>query len=68
MIDGISSQPFSARTLEPIENKKEFREQIIEISRSLYARPKAQVEKEILAERNLKNGFHNNQTNEQRLF
>lgn len=68
MIDGISSQPFSARTLQPIEIKKEFREKIIEISRTLYARPKAQVEKEILAERNLKNGFHNNQTNEQRLF
>jgi type IV secretory pathway TraG/TraD family ATPase VirD4 len=59
MIDGISSQPFSARTLQPIGNKNEFREIIIGNCRALYARPKEEVEKEILAERNLKNSFLN---------
>jgi len=68
MIDGVTSKPFSAVTLPPFKNMEQNRNEIIENCRKLYARPKAEVEKDILAERNIKNGFHNNQSYEQRLF
>jgi hypothetical protein len=45
MIDGVGSQPFSATTLPPVEEASfSFREQIIEHSRSKYARPRAEIE------------------------
>lgn len=45
MIDGIGSQPFSARTLPPIAKGEEsFVKEIIESSRNLYSQPRAQVE------------------------
>ena len=45
MIDGISSQPFSARTLPPIEKPiVSFKEQILANSRAVFARPRAEVE------------------------
>jgi hypothetical protein len=45
MIDGISSQPFSARTLPPIEKPiVSFKKQILENSRKIFARPRAEVE------------------------
>jgi len=45
MIDGISSQPFSARTLPPIEKPiVSFKEQILKNSRAMFARPRAEVE------------------------
>jgi hypothetical protein len=49
MIDGVGSQPFSATTLPPIPLLSESqKEQIIESSRKLYARPKAEVEEKIV--------------------
>lgn len=68
MIDGIASQPFSAKTLTPYQNGKEFRNQIIQNCRSLYCRPKEEVEKDILKRRTKIFSFNNNQSYEQRLF
>ena len=48
MIDGVTSSPFSAVTIPPIERQPEsFREQVITSSRATYARPRAVVENEI---------------------
>lgn len=48
MIDGVTSRPFSAKTLPPIEEPKiSFRDIIINISRKTYARPRSVVEQEI---------------------
>jgi len=48
MIDGISSQPFSATTLPPIKMpEKNMKQEVIEASRTLFTRPRAQVEEEI---------------------
>jgi len=48
MIDGISSAPFSATTMAPIERPEiTFRQDIIENSRATFARPRAIVEEEI---------------------
>ena len=48
MIDGISSQPFSAVGLPPIDKPEvSFMEEIIEISRKTFARPRTEVEKTI---------------------
>jgi hypothetical protein len=48
MIDGIGSQPFSARTLPPIEKPPTSSvEEIIRHSRRVYASPKLEVEKKI---------------------
>lgn len=50
MIDGIGSQPFSARTLPPMEKPPTSSvEEIIRNSRRVYAEPKAEVEKKIQA-------------------
>ncbi len=48
MIDGKTSQPFSAVTLPPPREKLPYKEKIIRFSRERYARQKNQVEKEIL--------------------
>lgn len=49
MIDGITSRPFSAKTLPPIkvDNTEGVKEKIIETSRKLYTRPRAEVEEDI---------------------
>jgi hypothetical protein len=48
MIDGVTSQPFSATTLPPIEKPLvSFKEDIIKISRATYAKPRAEVEEGI---------------------
>ncbi len=50
MIDGITSRPFSATTLPPlkIDPTSGVKGKIIDMSRSLYTRPRAEVESEIL--------------------
>ncbi|MEK7192124.1 MAG: type IV secretion system DNA-binding domain-containing protein [Patescibacteria group bacterium] len=51
MIDGISSRPFSARTLTPTEKPKEsFKDAVIEHTRKVYATPIAKVEAKIALE------------------
>jgi hypothetical protein len=48
MIDGISSPPFSATTMPPIKKADiTYVSQIVDSSRSMYARPRAQVEEDI---------------------
>ncbi|MBU1557865.1 DUF87 domain-containing protein [Patescibacteria group bacterium] len=48
MIDGVGSQPFSARTLPPIkEQEVSFKEEILEASRRHFGRSKEDVEREI---------------------
>ncbi len=48
MIDGVASQPFSATTLPPLPKMDtSFKNQALEMSRTTYAQPKVQVEKEI---------------------
>ncbi len=49
MIDGVTSRPFSARTLPPMakKNDKSVEEGVIESSRALYCKPREVVEKEI---------------------
>ncbi|MEY2641094.1 MAG: hypothetical protein RL150_487 [Candidatus Parcubacteria bacterium] len=50
MIDGIGSQPFSARTLPPIaKGEVNYVPQIIDASRKQYARPRSEVEGEVRA-------------------
>jgi energy-coupling factor transporter ATP-binding protein EcfA2 len=48
MIDGVTSHPFSATTLPPIEKPLvSFKESIIETSRASFTRPRSEVEEEI---------------------
>ena len=47
MIDGITSEPFSAITLPPISNPQNCEDKIIKISRERYAEPKKVVEEKI---------------------
>jgi hypothetical protein len=48
MIDGVTSQPFSATTLPPIEKPLvSFRPDIVKFSRATYARPRPAVEESI---------------------
>ncbi|MFA5095139.1 MAG: CxxC-x17-CxxC domain-containing protein [Candidatus Paceibacterota bacterium] len=49
MIDGVSSRPFSAKTLPPMvkSGNKEVEEEVIKTSRALYCRPREVVEREI---------------------
>lgn len=49
MIDGVTSRPFSAKTLPPMvkSGNKEIEEEVIRSSRSLYCRSKEIVEREI---------------------
>ncbi len=45
MIDGVSSQPFSARTLPPIEKAPEAsKDEVIRVSREQFAKPRKEVE------------------------
>ncbi len=48
LIDGISSDAFSATTLPPPEMKRSYREEIIKLSRGKYGRSREEVEKGLL--------------------
>lgn len=49
MVDGVTSRPFSAKTLPPIpvQESEEMKQVIIETSRRLYAKPRAEIEADI---------------------
>ena len=48
MIDGMTSKPFSARTMPPMEAPvRSYREEIIAMSRAQYAKPRAIVDEDI---------------------
>ncbi|MEK7088002.1 MAG: type IV secretory system conjugative DNA transfer family protein, partial [Patescibacteria group bacterium] len=50
MIDGVTSAPFSAVTIPPLEAPKQsFRDQVLEYSRATFSRPRTVVEREIIA-------------------
>ncbi|MFH1536445.1 MAG: type IV secretion system DNA-binding domain-containing protein [Patescibacteria group bacterium] len=48
MIDGVSSDPFSAIGLPPVEGGADIEEKVIKVSRERYARQKSVVEERIL--------------------
>ena len=48
MIDGVSSQPFSALTLSPIGSVTGSKEKVIKVSRERYAKTRALIEEKIL--------------------
>lgn len=48
MIDGASSQPFSASTLPPIAQKTGSMEKVIRVSRERYGRPRSVIEEKVL--------------------
>jgi hypothetical protein len=48
LIDGFPSRPFSAVTLPPPQRRTSHKGEIIELSRRRYARPRAEVEGELL--------------------
>ena len=48
MIDGATSQAFSAITLPPLSRKSSYKEEIIKRSRKKYSKPRKQVENEVL--------------------
>lgn len=49
MVDGVTSRPFSAKTLPPIpvQESETMKELIIDTSRRLYAKPRGQIEADI---------------------
>lgn len=47
MIDGVTSQPFSATTMPPIADKTESSEKVIRVSRERYGRPRSSIEEKI---------------------
>lgn len=48
MIDGVSSEPFSAKTLSPINARTESADRVIKVSRERYAQPRSVIEEKIL--------------------
>jgi hypothetical protein len=48
MIDGITSRPFSATTLNSLDRAEGFKDRIMDISREKYGRPRDEVERGIL--------------------
>lgn len=48
LIDGVSSEPFSATTLPPIDKNTNSESRVIKVSRERYARPKELVENRIM--------------------
>jgi hypothetical protein len=50
MIDGVTSQPFSAITLKIREMNTSYKKEIIEFSRKQYTRPKSVVEQQMLSQ------------------
>lgn len=56
LIDGVTSQPFSAITLPLIERNKSYRDKIVKLSRKRYSRPRNEVERDILSRSSY---FHN---------
>lgn len=51
MVNGVASRPFSGKTLAPLKLKEEAMtvQDVIEVSRNNYARPRSEIEKEIWA-------------------
>jgi len=65
MIDGITSDAFSATTLPPPERKMSYREDIIKLSREKYGKPREEVERGMVFGNNLE---IKKQSGQRRLF
>ncbi|HBK33727.1 TPA: hypothetical protein DEP34_01440 [Candidatus Uhrbacteria bacterium] len=48
LIDGVTSQPFSAATLPPIAERTHSEEKVVRVSRERYSKPRAEIEDKIL--------------------
>lgn len=48
LIDGVTSQPFSAITMPPISQRTATEEKVIRLSRERYANPRSEIEQKIL--------------------
>lgn len=48
MVDGVSTQPFSANTLAPIAQRTGSEEKVVAVSRERYAEPRAVIEEKVL--------------------
>lgn len=59
LINGVTSQPFSATTFSPPKRKTSYRKEVIEASRKRYARPRKVVEREILFRGSYQNTLYN---------
>ena len=59
LINGVASRAFSANTLGPPERKRSYKDKIIETSRKEYARPRKEVEREILLRSSHSNTAYN---------
>ncbi len=59
LINGVTSQAFSATTFAPPKRKTSYRKEAIEASRKIYARPRKVVEREILFQAYQKNTLYN---------
>jgi len=59
LIDGVASRAFSANTLGPPERKRSYKDKIIKASRKIYARPRKEVEREILLRSSHSNTAYN---------
>ncbi|MBM4305159.1 MAG: DUF87 domain-containing protein [Deltaproteobacteria bacterium] len=51
LIDGVTSRPFSAITLPPFEIRTSHKNKVIETSRTMFARIRVEVEREIMVSR-----------------
>lgn len=64
MIDGISSKPFSARTIGPLEKpESSIAKEVVEISRKQYANSREEVEAKIYGTNNPAPNLNNNSAN-----
>ena len=59
MINGVTSQAFSATTFAPLKRKTSYKKEVIEASRKIYARPRKAVEREILFQGSYQNTLYN---------
>lgn len=48
LIEGVTSQPFSAITLPPISQKTGSEQKVIKVSRERYAKPRTEIEEKVL--------------------
>ena len=59
LINGVTSQAFSAITFSPLKRKTSYKKEVIELSRKRYGRPRKAVEREILFQGSYQNTLYN---------
>lgn len=66
MIDGVSSEPFSAVTLPPAEGKTNNMEKVIRVSRERYSKPRELVEEKIIRWSGVEEMFNSEEKKEEK--